>query len=178
MHRPCDISRRGPAPRLRRAAPWLILGAIVPGCLVDEDDKCGPNQIIYHDGKQDERCICMEGFSATAAGCVPCGANEVADPALGCACADGFVRESASAPCTMLAAGVTPPTGLDKPCTSNADCAGLEASFCDTFVSHTCLVQGCTTSPDNCFTGKECCDFTTMVPEWGTLCIAAGACQQ
>jgi hypothetical protein len=75
------------------------------------------------------------------------------------------------------AAGVCqrPPTGLSKACTSDADCAGTEATYCDTFVTHSCLVQGCTLAPDNCFAGFECCDLSS----YGIaqpLCIAAGAC--
>lgn len=68
----------------------------------------------------------------------------------------------------------TTPTGEGQPCVSEADCTGLEASFCDIFVSQTCLVRGCSVSPDSCSAGKECCDLTAFgLP---TLCIAAGAC--
>jgi hypothetical protein len=70
--------------------------------------------------------------------------------------------------------GATNPTGEDLPCTSAADCAGLQASFCDLFVSHTCLVSDCSVTPDSCSAGKECCDLSAFgLP---TLCIAAGAC--
>jgi hypothetical protein len=55
-------------------------------------------------------------------------------------------------------------------------CEGKEASFCDSFVSGTCLVPNCTLAPDNCFVGKECCDLSSFgLPI--TLCVAAGACQ-
>ena len=68
-----------------------------------------------------------------------------------------------------------PPEGLGKSCTSDAECAGTEATYCDTFQSHSCLVQGCSLAPDNCFTGWECCDlsaFGVLQP----LCIPQGAC--
>ena len=68
----------------------------------------------------------------------------------------------------------TRPTGEDMPCSSSADCAGFEATFCDTFVTGTCLVSGCTVVPDSCSAGKECCDLSSFgLPP---LCIAAGAC--
>jgi len=66
------------------------------------------------------------------------------------------------------------PTGEDQPCRSEADCAGFEATFCDAFVTNTCMVRGCRVVPDSCFVGKECCDLS----EFGlpTLCVAAGVC--
>ena len=70
-----------------------------------------------------------------------------------------------------------PPKGLSMSCTSNADCAGTEATYCDTFQSHSCLVEGCTVSPDSCFEGWDCCDLTAFgVPM--PICIPQGACQQ
>jgi hypothetical protein len=66
------------------------------------------------------------------------------------------------------------PTGEDQPCQSDADCARFDASFCDVFVTGTCLVRGCTVAPDNCYQGKECCDLSDFgLP---TLCIAEGVC--
>jgi len=68
-----------------------------------------------------------------------------------------------------------PPVGQGKPCTSPDDCAGTEATYCDSFVTHTCLVQGCSLDPDDCFAGSECCDLSMFgVPQ--PICVAAGAC--
>lgn len=68
------------------------------------------------------------------------------------------------------------PTGTDVPCESDADCTALEASFCDQFVTHHCLVRDCTMTPDNCFRGTECCDLASFgLP---ALCVAEGACQE
>ena len=70
--------------------------------------------------------------------------------------------------------GVTNPTGEGQPCVSDADCAGFDASFCELFVSHTCLVRGCSVAPDSCSSGRECCDLTAFgLP---TLCLGAGLC--
>jgi hypothetical protein len=67
-----------------------------------------------------------------------------------------------------------PPTGVGQTCTSSADCANSEATYCETLQSHVCLVQGCSKSPDDCFSGNACCDLTTLgLP---TLCLPAGAC--
>lgn len=86
-------------------------------------------------------------------------------------CTGGYVCDKTASPAYCR----RPPVGQSDPCKTNADCAGKEASFCDTFVTQSCLVQGCTVSPDNCFTGSQCCDLSKYgLP---TLCVAAGACQ-
>jgi hypothetical protein len=70
-----------------------------------------------------------------------------------------------------------PPVGAGMSCTSNTDCAGTEATYCDTFVQHACLVEGCAVSPNNCFSGTECCDLSGFgIPM--PICIPAGACMQ
>ncbi len=53
------------------------------------------------------------------------------------------------------------PTGFGKYCTSDADCAGLEADHCaidpetqDGF----CTVKNCTVQPNDCPVGYMCCD--------------------
>jgi len=70
-----------------------------------------------------------------------------------------------------------PPAGLGMSCTADADCAGTEATYCDTFQSHSCLVQGCSVAPDNCFTGWDCCDLSAfLVPQ--PICVPEGACAQ
>lgn len=68
-----------------------------------------------------------------------------------------------------------PPTGLGTPCTSADDCAGTEATWCDTFSSQQCIVQGCSVADQDCFGDQVCCDlsqFGVPVP----LCLPAGAC--
>jgi hypothetical protein len=40
---------------------------LVAGCVYDEDDRCGPNQ---HLEDKDRLCVCDDGFSFTAKGCV------------------------------------------------------------------------------------------------------------
>jgi hypothetical protein len=68
-----------------------------------------------------------------------------------------------------------PPSGLDAPCTSSTDCAGFDATFCDTYSSRQCYVQGCTMSPDNCFPGYACCDLSSLGFA-STLCLPEGSC--
>jgi hypothetical protein len=63
-------------------------------------------------------------------------------------------------------------SGLGMGCASSADCADTDATFCDTFQTHTCLVSGCTARGEECPRGTECCDLSTY--GLGTLCL--GAC--
>jgi hypothetical protein len=169
------LNQQSPALLLRRLAPWAVFGLLVAGCLVDKNDKCGDNQVLANNGL---RCVCAEGFIVGDTGCVPCGDHEVPDPIQGCACDVGYARSGTSGPCTELPAGVTAPTGVGTPCASDADCAGFDADYCELAVSHTCLVQHCTPSPNSCFTGFDCCDFsrTPGFESLPTLCLASGLC--
>jgi hypothetical protein len=65
--------------------------------------------------------------------------------------------------------------GAGQACKSTAQCAGTEATYCDLSVTHQCLVEGCTVTPDNCFSGTVCCDLST----YGVaqpICVPTGTC--
>ena len=64
-------------------------------------------------------------------------------------------------------------TGLGKSCASGADCAGLDAAYCESAQSHVCLVSSCSLTASDCPRGTQCCDFSNY--GLGTLC--AEACQ-
>lgn len=61
--------------------------------------------------------------------------------------------------------------GLGASCVSSADCAETDATFCDTYESHTCIVAGCSLDNGACPRGTMCCDFSQY--GFGTLCAAA-----
>ena len=65
-----------------------------------------------------------------------------------------------------------PPVGAGTPCERDADCAGTEATFCESFVLHQCVVQGCSAAAADCFAGSQCCEQLAPVP----LCLPNGAC--
>jgi hypothetical protein len=68
-----------------------------------------------------------------------------------------------------------PPVGLGQPCESAADCAGTEATWCETFMTHQCIVQGCSLADQDCFGDQQCCDFSQFgVP--APVCVPAGGC--
>lgn len=95
----------------------------------------------------------------------------------GCAssadCTTGFTCDLAASPsfCSR------PPTGLGKTCTTDADCAGNDATYCDLVKTKGCLVQGCSLSPDNCSEGYECCDLSAYgIQKPLCVSIALGGC--
>jgi hypothetical protein len=163
------------------------------GCVL-----CGANEVPGTNA-----CVCAAGFSRGADGtcaAVPAGLGTTCDASTpctdptfnhcatsangtgyctstGCAsnsdCTNGYACDLTTTPSTCQ----RPPVGAGMSCTSDADCAGTgsEATYCDTVVQHACLVQGCTVSPNNCFSGTECCDLSSFgVPM--PICIPAGAC--
>jgi hypothetical protein len=86
-------------------------------------------------------------------------------------CSGDYACDESASPSVCL----RPPIGQGLSCSSAADCAGTEATFCDTVESQTCLVRGCSVSPNDCFIGWSCCDLSSLgLAE--TLCVPEGAC--
>ena len=174
-----------------------VAGA-VPVSATEGCEPCGEHEVVAG-----EECVCLEGYARAAggeacvivpaglgercdSGSVPC-ADEVYDycrpfegsegycTSTGCAssddCPTGYVcdEDGATRYCQR------PPTGQGAACETSADCAGYEASYCEVFQAHICLVSDCTVSPDSCQEGWTCCDLTSLgLPE--TLCVEAGLC--
>lgn len=159
-------------------AAALLLGS----CVFDPNARCGEHMEEFGDAV---KCVCTDGYAMTDEGCVKCGRNETPTPN-GCQCDDGFERASDGrcrrAPqddaCSDDAASCgseapATPTGVGQTCSSDADCADTDATFCETFMSHTCLVQGCS-GDEGCYAGAECCDLSRFgMP---TLCVPEGSC--
>ena len=103
--------------------------------------------------------------SGTAGYCTNLGCTTSAD------CLDGYACDTRAVPgyCAR------PPVGAGQACQSNADCAGSEATYCDSFMTHQCHVQGCALAPDNCFSGTVCCDLTTFGVAQ-PICVQSGTC--
>jgi len=103
--------------------------------------------------------------AGTSGYCTSTGCSGAAD------CADGYACDKS----TSVPYCRRPPVGAGQSCAAAADCAGTEATFCDTMVTHQCHVQGCTLSPDDCFSGTACCDLSAFgLPQ--PICVQAGTC--
>ncbi len=165
-----------------------------PGCV-----PCAEHELSSHD-----TCVCEEGYERpTADG--PC---TIVPEAQGRACQSDaectdatydtcHLLEDGSGYCTNINCAVgecaggyacdtladppycaRPPTGAGQACGSDEDCAGTEATWCDTFLTHVCYVQGCAPDGNDC-PGRECCDLS--VASGGllqkTICVDPGTCQ-
>jgi hypothetical protein len=157
---------------------------------------CGENEVAGGTA-----CVCAEGFSRASedspcregpAGLgAACGAGATCpDPAYGlcftpsgsagyctseCAtsedCDAGYAcNTSATAPYCQR-----PPSGAGVACAAAADCDGKDASFCESFMLHECVVPGCSPEAQDCFPGMRCCDFRSFGAPT-TFCLPAGAC--
>jgi hypothetical protein len=152
-------------------ARWLAgLLAALTGCLVDSDAPCGDELQPASGGA----CVCPEGLRLLAGQCVA--VEEAATTtAASCAPGEGCECESSSnCPtgelCDAFGSGrcAPAPAGLGSACGSAADCASGEATYCETFSTRTCQVQGCKERSGACPGDFLCCDFAIL----GTsLCI-------
>lgn len=61
-----------------------------------------------------------------------------------------------------------PPTGYGDACESSADCAGFEASYCESLSAHACLLSGCKSNPSICPGDWACCDIPLL---GNSLCL-------
>lgn len=170
----------------------LVDGACVcpEGYLIrgEECVACGPNEVVQ--GKQ---CVCAPGYerdkkdrcqlvavpapppgTSSAPPCDggDCGAPtaDAADDATACVDTEDCPGNAYCDLTVTPAACREPPTGQGTTCASDADCAGFEASYCETVVSRTCLVSNCSPSLNNCSDDFLCCDFASMgLP---SLCVS------
>jgi hypothetical protein len=99
-------------------------------------------------------------YCAAAGYCTKSGCATNADCSLG-----GYACESTASPtyCSR------PPVGQGKACSTPADCAGTEATYCG---MGACLVTGCA-STTKCHGDYACCDFTSLGA--ADFCLPASA---
>jgi len=179
----------------------VCTGNTIAGTNPDGSPGCAP--CAEHELASNDACVCEEGYQRPT----PDGACTLVPDALGLPCQEDkdctdatydtcHLLDDASGYCTNVgcAAGecnggyacdtvadpsycARPPEGAGKSCATNDDCAGTEATWCDTFVSHVCYVEGCALDGNDC-PGKECCDLSVksggLVKK--TICVDSGTC--
>jgi hypothetical protein len=151
---------------------------------------CGANE-----DAQNGNCVCIPGYAKAMEGAVceiaavgaACTGDEGCPASFpycatdgtdrycsvqGCSptsCPSGYACEQGSAAtyCGKL------PVGLGEACTSDADCT-KEAKFCDTMMSHKCVLKDCVTKAITCPGFYGCCDLSMLVPNF-SLCFAPEA---
>lgn len=110
--------------------------------------------------------------SGTGGYCTTQGCTTSAD------CFSGYTCSTAVTPSYCHQPG-SAAVGVGKSCTSDTDCVGTEATYCDTFKTNGCLVQGCSYAPDDCPSGYECCDLSGIGAKQPVcVSIALGGCQK
>ena len=187
-----------------RCGPHMVVSDI-DACVCEEGYVLVGKECITcpeHEVVQGSGCVCAEGYERLSEGSA-CSLRPESGPGADCSvaeCTDPAFETCVNAPngdqyctsrdcastadCPETFACVTSaqgsfcqrsPTGIGSPCASDDDCQGYEATFCETLISHACLVQGCSLSQDDCFEGWECCDVTSYgmpIP----ICIPEGNC--
>lgn len=155
-----------------------VLNPDGPGCL-----PCGPNEWAL-----DEKCVCKSGFTRPSeealceksAGSTlgqPCSADApCSEPNPYCAtvgrasyctrtgctthedCPESWVcaQEGDFRICRLQ-------LGFLRECTSQEDCAGTEATYCETYQIRRCLVQGCLADKSVCASRQVCCDLRQRI---------------
>jgi len=143
---------------------------------------CGENEVGSNDG-----CQCAAGFGRSDA-TEPCAATA----SLGQSCSrDSDCADAVFAFCAPLLEGgyctnpdctssmeckngyscnargtrsfcERPPTGVGQSCETSDDCAGLEASYCESTLSHSCLKNACKADPAICPGDWVCCDIALI----------------
>jgi hypothetical protein len=147
MNRLADLDQQSAALHLKRLAPWALLALLAAGCLLDEDDKCGENQVLTANGL---RCVCADGY--------------VVSPDGGCAVAP---PPDANGP-----TGVGTPCTSDADCaTFDADYCELAVSKTCLVKNCTRSPNSCATGRD-CCDFSHTAGFESLP----TLCLAQGLC--
>ncbi len=187
----------------QRCGPREHLGSL-GSCLCDDQFvlqdhgcvPCGDNETW-----QNGVCVCSAGYARATDGaaCTLSGAGLACDPSTPASCTDpnfalcraangggyctkdcaadtdcphGFACDTTASPATCKTAAV----GQGDACTSDSDCAGKDATYCEVLQSHVCLVQGCSTGdPSSCSEGWTCCDLHSLGLA-KTLCVPEGKC--
>jgi hypothetical protein len=163
--------------------PGTLYCLCEPGFVIDDDDigckACGENE--DSDGRT---CTCKPGFTR------PLGGGECMMTSLGAACSSDeecagdfpiCVVDGADSYCTSDGCASSadcqpnwfcdadgdgsvcrkPPAGYRQPCDGADDCAGTAATYCDSFQSHSCLIQGCGKGAP-CPGDWSCCDISLI----------------
>lgn len=173
------------------ALVWALLG----GCLYDEGERCGPNREL-----QRGLCVCLDGLMEQGGECVappevPAGLGDACDvmtkpcpgatynlcrATMGSAgycttsacnadadCEGGYYCEKDDGPSYCR----RPPSGQGMACSSDADCAGMDATFCTVGspLGVSCTVRDCT--DNSCSPGRSCMDLSMFVPGIPKLCL-------
>ena len=172
---------------------WLLMSG---GCLYDADHRCGDDRhldgrvCVCNAGTREQNGVCVMAVPDAGAGApgAECKQDEdcEADEHRLCkrtASGGGYCTRSecaANEDCPQSFFCVTdaapsfcsrPPTGQGEHCSSSADCAGFDATFCGVGDPRgaTCWVPDCTDG--SCEPGYMCYDLSQLLPGAPKACV-------
>jgi hypothetical protein len=129
----------------------------------DSDDECAPLSGIGEECEEDLDCTNPE-FAL----CERTGSTNYCTSA--CVSSEQCPGEFSCRPTAMGGFCERPPTGLGTACMDD-ECDGFEASYCETVVSQSCVVNDCKVDPERCHGDWVCCDIGLLSE---SLCIPPG----
>ncbi|HEY6876477.1 MAG TPA: hypothetical protein VI299_00610 [Polyangiales bacterium] len=165
--------------------PNAVFNASGVGCT-----PCAANEVV-----QNGACVCAEGFTRPSAGvaCQPSAAGASCSASVPCGsdfpycvgesgpngyCSTPGCTKNADCPVnwTCEREGSTrycrkPVSGLGLPCETSDQCAGYDANYCEIFVAHACILQGCAVKAVECPNEWICCDLTSLFAQPISFCI-------
>lgn len=167
-------------------APGSVVDATRHGCV-----PCGENQEV-----EGEACVCKSGFvkesedgecaksdiggaCSEASACqdpYPYCVQDAGSEAGYCTANDCSTNADCPGGWSCETAAETryckkPPSGLNTPCDTDADCTGFEAAHCETLQTHVCVVAGCAGDGVTCPSEWSCCDFSALLGAKLSLCL-------
>ena len=175
---------------------WLIAlpAVLTASCSLDDADACDEHQVLVTraSGQEFRVCVCDEAHgyvidSVAGHGCKACAKGTVAQNGMCTKVAETIdagapASDDAAMPDAAMSKPDEPamPSGLGEMCTGNADCASFDATFCDSVMTHTCLVEKCATGENACPASWACCDFSALLAGL-SICVpeenlTGGAC--
>jgi hypothetical protein len=130
-------------------------------CTTPQDTGCGEACGAAPTGQGSACSSTAPCQDATFSYCYPAAGDAGYCTTTGCTaadCAGGYYCDLALTPSVCR----RPPTGQGTPCAAPTDCAAFEASYCESAVSKSCLLSGCSEALNNCDSTHLCCDFAWM----------------
>lgn len=161
----------------------VVAGLLVlaSACIVDPDQRCGPNQTL----SEFETCECNAAsiWNTDQTECVPCRWDEVRVGSK-CACRDGYVRHADGVRCEVdFAAGQPPPDApppamTEVPETQDLSCADHGECGTNEYCRPIGDAAQCSAVPtgmgEPCESDQDCADYdATHCQTFGKVCLVS-----
>ena len=201
----CIIAGDKCGPHQVELGDYHTLCACEPGWVVSADNrgctKCGTNQEALNGV-----CVCKDGYVKGSDG--SCESSDIGEACVDdSTCRDPYphcvmVTEDSEGYCTLADCTSNadcpsswscertadnshycrkPPSGIGASCKTEADCSSFDATYCEGFMTHSCMLAGCASNLSLCPSEWSCCDYSALLGSALSICmpadqLEAGAC--